>query len=286
MSTTVDLHVHSCHSDGVHTATELVRMASMNGLKVIALADHDSVDGVDEAMHAGEEWNIRVLPAVELSVSFRNLDDVHVLGYLINHKDMEFLEKLSHFRSSRDGRGRSIIDRINERLISEGNPTLTYEEVVSTAEGALGRPHIARQLLLKGVVGTMQEAFNHYLEPCNVPKLYFPIEEAFAEIHRIGGITVLAHPPSISTDRSKLSEIIAEMAAIGLDGIECFNNLCYKEDMLFLAGIAAKLGLLTTGGSDYHGGEEALQIGVLRSGLHVPHECVEALLNRKHKGLT
>lgn len=280
MSRKIDLHVHSTFSDGIHTPTDLIRLALAHEVSVLALADHDSVDGIDEARSAAAATEIEIVPAVELSVEFREYHDVHLLGYLIDHHDETFRDSLRQFRLRRDERGRRIIDRINERLAAGKLGTLRYEELTHSSEGALGRPHIARRLIAIGAVRTMQEAFDKYLEPCNVPKQYFPMEEALAEIRRIGGVAVLAHPTSISNDRTILRAVIMELAKMGLDGIEAFNNMGTSEDCSFLKGIGDSLGLLATGGSDFHGGDGALEIGMLHNGITVSDELLIPLRKR------
>lgn len=276
----IDLHVHSTYSDGLHTPDELVRLASRQGVSVLGLADHDTVDGIDAAHLAGAVAGIEIIPAVELSVEFRQYHDVHLLGYMIDHQDDDFRNILKEFRTRRDERGRLIIDLINQRLRAAGRELIYYEELMHSSDGALGRPHIARRLIAIGAVRDMQEAFEKYLEPCNVPKQYFPMEKALAEIRRLGGISVLAHPLSITSDRQVLRSIIEELATMGLDGVEVFNNMSTAEDSSFLGDVAAGLAMVTTGGSDFHGGSESLQIGELRSGITVTDEHLRMLRDR------
>lgn len=276
----VDLHVHSIHSDGVHSPATLVEMAAEAGLLAIALADHDSVAGIDEALAAGERHGVEVIPAIELSVEYRGYHDIHLLGYFIDHRDPAFLENLARFRSRRDERGRAIIDRINTKLSREGKGEITHQEVLSLASGALGRPHIARVLVARGLARDVQDAFDRYVVPCNVPKLYFPMVEALAEIRRIRGISVLAHPTTITANRPVLKGLLTEFAGLGLEGIEVFNNMCYNDDMIFLESLARFLGLLKTGGSDYHGFEDDMAIGTGRGGLAVAYHWIDAM--KKH----
>ena len=276
----IDLHVHSTYSDGLHTPDELVRLASRQGVSVLGLADHDTVDGIDAAHLAGAVAGIEIIPAVELSVEFRQYHDVHLLGYMIDHQDDDFRNILKEFRTRRDERGRLIIDLINQRLRAAGRELIYYEELMHSSDGALGRPHIARRLIAIEAVRDMQEAFEKYLEPCNVPKQYFPMEKALAEIRRLGGISVLAHPLSITSDRQVLRSIIEELATMGLDGVEVFNNMSTAEDSSFLGDVAAGLAMVTTGGSDFHGGSESLQIGELRSGITVTDEHLRMLRDR------
>jgi predicted metal-dependent phosphoesterase TrpH len=277
MKNYVDLHLHSLYSDGLHPPSELVRMAAEKGLKAIAIADHDSVEGIDEAMAAGKSLGVEVIPAVELSVSWRGYHDVHLLGYLIDHHDPFFAARLEEFRLRRDDRGRAILERINDRLSWEKKGSIAYEEVLEVAGGAVGRPHIARVLMGNGLARSIEDAFEKYLEPCNVPKFQIHIADAIAEVKRIGGVAVLAHPPSISKNLITLKNIIHNLSEMGLDGLELFSNMCYKEDIIYFNNLSTQLGLLVTGGSDYHGFHEDEEVGKLRGGMTVPYELVERL---------
>lgn len=276
----VDLHLHSIHSDGVHTPTELVEMAARLGLKAIAIADHDSVDGIDEARAAAAARGVEVISAVELSVEHKRFQDIHLLGFCIDHRDPVFRDRLGEFRHRRDDRGRAIVTRINKRLARQGRGVISYEEIQQQVTGALGRPHIAGALLAKGYAHDMQDAFVQYLIPCNVPKRYFPMAEALAEIHRIGGVAVLAHPPTITPDRMRLGGLVRELAAMGLDGLEVFSNCCFDDDMIFLESLAHELGLVMTGGSDFHGFESDVCMGSGRGGLAVAYRLAAGLKER------
>ena len=279
----VDLHLHSRHSDGVRSPAELVRMAAEKGLKAVAITDHDSVDGIDEAREEGSRLGVEVIPAVELSVAYRGYHDVHLLGYFIDHRDRAFTAMLSEFCKARAERGRAITERINARLSREKKGSISYEEVQAVAGGAVGRPHIARVLVAKGFARGIEDAFKKYLGPCNVPKFYLPMTEALAEVKRIGGVAVLAHPPAISDDRANLRNVIRELAAMGLDGLEVFSNMCYDDDMIFFENLAVQLGLVITGGSDYHGFEDDVEIGLGRGGLAVAYRWVTEL-KKLHEG--
>jgi predicted metal-dependent phosphoesterase TrpH len=273
----IDLHLHSRYSDGLHSPGELVRMAAEKGLRAIALTDHDSVDGIDEALAAGERLGVEIIPAVELSVAFRGYRDVHLLGYLIDHRDQTFAARLAAFRKSRDERGRTIVDRINSRLSRDNRGSIAYEEVLAVAGGAVGRPHIARVLIGRGLARDMEDAFDKFLKPCNVSKLQFPMAEAITEIQRIGGVAVLAHPSSISAERAILKTMIGEMVTMGLDGLEVFANMCYKDDIIYFNDLATRMGLAVTGGSDYHGFDDEVEIGHCRSGEALSYRWVETL---------
>lgn len=277
MMTTVDLHVHSTYSDGIHTPAELVRMAAEQGLAAIAIADHDTIDGIDEALAAGTGLGVEIIPAVELSVEHGRYRDMHILGYYIDHRDPHLGQMLADFRMKRDARARAIVDKINRRLGSDRKALLSYKEVLELAGGAVGRPHIGRMLVERGHARNMEDAFRRYLIPCDVPKQYLAAGEAIAEIRRTGGVAVLAHPTTVSVDRRQLRGIVGELAALGIDGLEVFNNMCYKDDMIFLEFLCGEFGLLMTGGSDFHGFEDDVAIGIGRGGLAVSHRLAQAV---------
>ncbi len=263
----VDLHIHSNYSDGAFSPQELLRRASEAKLVAIAIADHDSVAGINEGITAGSLLNIDVLPAVELSVQFKSWEDIHLLGYGIDVTDSQFLDKLNSFRDRREHRNIDILERVNDMLADENETPIALSEVLAFTRDTIGRPHIARALLERGYASNIEDAFRRYLVPCNVPKCYWPIDDAISEIRRIGGIAVLAHPTTVSTDRQELRDIIIELSCMGLDGIEVFNNMAREEEMEFLRRFADDLGLLVTGGSDFHGIEEGLEMGKGRGGI-------------------
>ena len=276
----IDLHIHSSFSDGAFSPTELVAIAVQQNVRVIAIADHDSVAGVEEATVAGTATGVTVLSAVELSVQFEEWQDVHLLGYGINCKDEKFLLNLDGFRCRRESRNGEILERVNARLHAEERSRLNLENVLAFARGSIGRPHIARALLERGYVNTVEDAFRRYLVPCNVPKSYWPMDEAIAEIHRIGGVAVLAHPTSISKDLVRLGLVIDVLHLLGLDGIEVYNNMGWPLEIEFLRRTAEESGLLMTAGSDFHGIEEGLEIGRGREGMRFDSALLAPLYER------
>jgi predicted metal-dependent phosphoesterase TrpH len=276
----IDLHIHSSFSDGAFSPAELVAIAVQQNIRVIAIADHDSVAGVEEATVAGCTESVTVLPAVEISVQFEEWQDVHLLGYGINCKDEKFLLNLEGFRCRRKDRNAEILERVNACLQVEGRSKLNPENVLAFARSSIGRPHIARALLELGYVNTVEDAFRRYLVPCNVPKSYWPMDEAIAEIHRIGGVAVLAHPTSLSKNLDTLGPVIAELHLLGLDGIEVYNNMGWPLEIEFLRRTAESSGLLMTAGSDFHGIEEGLEIGRGREGMRFDSALLAPLYER------
>lgn len=276
----IDLHIHSSYSDGAFTPAELVTLAEKHDVCVIAIADHDSVAGVEEATVEGRAAGIKVIPAVELSTQFNEWQDVHLLGYGIDCYDEKFLQSLDGFKLHREGRNDEILGRVNDCLRTEGRNTLSRDKVLAFTRDSIGRPHIARALMEAGYVDSMEDAFMRYLVPCNVPKSYWPIDEAIAEIHRIGGVAVLAHPTSISKDQSTLGPVIADLQASGIDGLEVYNNMGWPQEIEFLRRTAYSRGLLMTAGSDFHGIEEGVEIGRGREGIHFDSALLAPLYER------
>lgn len=276
----IDLHIHSSFSDGAFTPSELVALAVKHDVRVIAIADHDTVAGVEEAIAAGGAAGIEVLPSVELSVQFEEWQDVHLLGYGIDCSDDKFLQNLDGFRRRRVGRNDEILGRVNDSLRTEGRSALNRGNVLAFARDSIGRPHIARALLEQRYADSMEDAFRRYLVPCNVPKSYWQMDEAIAEIHRIGGVAVLAHPTSISRDPAVLGSVIAALHLSGLDGIEVYNNMGWPLEIEFLRRTAEDRALLVTAGSDFHGIEEGLEIGRGREGMRFDGALLAPLYER------
>ena len=275
MSDFVDLHLHSTFSDGILTPAELVAEASSIGLRAIALADHDNVDGIAEALAAGRKHGVEVVSAVELSVLWQDLSDVHLLGYAFDHKNLALQKALKEFRDFRAGRSERILANINQRLLVEGRRSLDFSDVRQRAGGTLGRPHIGQALLAAGYVRDMEEAFTRYLIPCNEPKRFFPLDEAIKLIHDAGGCTVLAHPPFINVSDDRLPELLDEFITLGLDGLEAYSSGAGNDGIDRYVTIARRKKLIVTGGSDFH---QPIKGGVVmgfgRGNLKIPYDCV------------
>ena len=275
----IDLHLHSNCSDGVHSPAELVELAAKTGLTAIAIADHDSVTGIAKSIEASVGTGVEVIEAVELSVQFGSCQDVHLLGYGIDFNDRSFLERLNGFRQRREKRNEEILALVNERLTWEKRSVIHLGEVLVYAGDTIGRPHIARALLERGYVKSVEDAFERYLIPCNVPKTYWPMADAISEIKRLGGAAVLAHPTTVSNDTKELRRLFVELAEMGLDGIEAFNNLALPNEMEILRRLGEELGLLLTGGSDFHGIEQGVEMGRGRGGIRFSASLLPPLKN-------
>ncbi len=277
----IDLHLHSTCSDGVHPPEEVLRLAAEAGLAAVSLSDHDNIDGIDAAMAAGQRLGVEVISGVELSVVWESFQDIHLLGYGFDHHHPGLKRSLKEFQDFREKRNELIVGRVNEKLVAEGREPIDFEAVRALAGGTVGRPHIARALMDKGHAGGPEDAFKRYLVPCNVAKRFFPINEAIDLVRQAGGVTVLAHPPFITADRSEFLRLLDAFLALGLDGVEAYNTGATNDEIDWYITEARRRHLIVTGGSDYHGIEGAgIVIGGGRGNLKVPYACLEEIRAR------
>lgn len=244
------MHVHSTASDGIYTPKELVKWAKEKGLSGIAVTDHDSVDGLDEAIKYGREYGVKIVPGIEISCKFEGTEksvmEVHILGYFINYKDPVFVEKLGELQAMRRSRAQRIVDELR-RYGMPLNEDFLHQ--YSTC-GSVGRAVIAREMVKAGYVDSMSEAFENWLsegKAAYVPRVKIRPTEAIALIHSVGGAAVLAHP-ALNEDDST----IPPLAEAGLQGIEVYHPAHDADKSRNYRRIAAELGLIVTGGSDCH----------------------------------
>ncbi|RMF54319.1 PHP domain-containing protein [Candidatus Woesearchaeota archaeon] len=254
-----DLQIHSTASDGSLTPFQLVKKAKELGLKAISITDHDTIAGLDEAIQAGKEFGVEIIPGVELSVKFHG-KEIHLLGYMFD-KDNAFLrKKLGEFQKKRVGRIKRIVEKVNSYLVKEGKPTLDFNEMIKGVSGSAARPHLARYMVKKGLVKDWDEAFDKYLVRFNSPKYNLSVEEAVELMAKSGGKLFIAHPGSarkslteITPDLNAQKKLIRELAGLGIKGIECYYPDHDEKAKSFYLSTAKELGLLTSGGSDWHG---------------------------------
>ena len=256
----IDLHTHSSRSDGTDTPAELVQVAKDAGLDVVALTDHDTTTGWDEALAAGAEHGIRVICGAELSCRLEGIQ-IHLLAYGFDRDEPEFARERVLLRDDRERRARLIVERCREF----GAP-ITWDQVARIAgDAAIGRPHVASALVEAGVVGTVDEAFSSdWLADggrAHVEKYALDPFRALDLVHRSGGITVFAHPAAGRRGRIVTDAQIGALAAAGLDGIEADHMDHDPAARRRIHGLAAELGLPATGSSDYHGTRKTVRIG-------------------------
>ncbi|OLC54437.1 MAG: hypothetical protein AUH85_11745 [Chloroflexi bacterium 13_1_40CM_4_68_4] len=263
-----DLHAHSIRSDGVYEPAELVRLAAERGVETLALSDHDTLAGAADAIAAGERLGVRVIPSIELNTESR-WGDVHVLGYFVDPHDAELERRLAWLR---DNRGRRI-ELMVENLARLGYPVPLQRVLEIAAGGALGRPHLAQALYEAGYVPSYDAAFDTLISkdsPAYVARVGLVPVEAVRLVVEHGGASSLAHPGTVN----ELPELLPELVAVGLAGLEIYYPSHSPEWTDELRALATAFALIPTGGSDFHGrGEHG---GALGSS-YVPRDTVPRL---------
>lgn len=277
----IDLHTHSNISDGTLSPTELVQHAKACGVSVMALTDHDSIAGVDEAVSMGNEIGVTVIPGVEISAAYDERD-IHILGYFVNQNDSEFIEFLHNAWIEREGRNEIIAERFRK----SGIPITTDELKRISKSSVITRAHFARWLVDNKYCKSNTDAFDRFLGkncPYYVPRSYVPREMAVNAIKKAGGIPVLAHPLMYKLDVSGIEPLVREMKDLGIVGLETYYSGNVSNDEDFVRHLAIKYDLVMTGGSDFHGSNKpGLEIGTGRNGsLKVPSSAYENLLKLK-----
>jgi 3',5'-nucleoside bisphosphate phosphatase len=249
----IDLHTHSLYSDGTDTPSALVDRARQVGLDVVALTDHDTFDGVDEAASRGEQTGVRVVSGMELSCS-RVGQSVHLLAYGADPASPGLATEMVKVRGGRMGRLAGVL----ERLAQLGVP-VTEEQVLDEVgqSPSVGRPHIADAMVKAGHVANRTEAFERFLAdggPAHVPRYAIAVERGIDLVHQAGGVAVIAHPWGRGRDHILPPEVLRRLTfEQGLDGIEVDHQDHDSATRRRLATVAGELGLLATGSSDYHG---------------------------------
>ena len=259
-----DLQSHSRHSDGALSPSEVVAAAAAAGVELMALSDHDNVDGVPEAARAAAGAGIRLVPAVEITAIDGKYADLHVLGYLVDPLDATLLERLAGYRGQREGRAYQIVARIRELGFEVDESILDARK----AQGkSIGRPHIAQSVVSHPGNAERLAAEGHseltpflvaYLidgKPAFVPREGPSVAEAIETIHDAGGVAVWAHPFWDIPEDDGVLDAIDRFRASGLQGVECFYPTHSEAQTRLLVGRCGELGLLTTGSADFHGPE-------------------------------
>ena len=281
----VDLHLHTTSSDGRLSPTELVKLCAARGLKVISVTDHDSTDGISEALEAAAVFpQLTVVPGIELSTDVPD-SEIHMLGYFVDHESEEFQRTLQTFRAGRQDRARKMV----EKLDSLGLP-ISWERVKEIAGAAShGRPHVAQAMVEAGHVKDNKTAFDLYIGrngPAYVERLKLEPVDAVKTLIENGALPVIAHPTysASKSDRDEvngLRTILLELKEAGMAGMEVYYSDYTPDQIDRLAGLADELGLIPCGGSDYHafGTPDEQQPGSVGP----PMTSVEALFELKEK---
>jgi predicted metal-dependent phosphoesterase TrpH len=244
----VDLHMHSTASDGSAAPADVVAEAKRVGLAAIALTDHDTVDGIAEAQAAGEVLGVRVVAGVELS-AVDDGDEIHILGLHLTHPE-HIASALEELKETRRERARVTVERLN----ALGVPVTLDAVFAAAGDGAVGRPHVAKALVAGGWARDFRDAFDRWLgngKPACVEKRTVTFEEAARLIHESGGLAVYAHPGGAASRAA-----LEELASLGLDAVEVRHPSHTVDEIVRLTALTEELGLLPSGGSDWHGAIE------------------------------
>lgn len=274
----IDLHTHSLCSDGAQVPADVVRTAAEAGLAAIALSDHDCIDGVQEAMDAGKALGVEVIPAVELSA--QSDTELHILGYFIDIHNKKLQDMMAYALQVRDERQEEVCRKLNEQGFD-----ITMDELRKEANGkVLCRAHFAQIMVRKGYAESVKDAFNRYLSVgCYAysNRQALTGQEAVSLIHEAGGIAVAAHLHLIKMPDAELKEYLKSLIPYGLDGIEGYYT-DYTPDMeRRYRAMAEELGLVISGGTDYHGANKPhISIGKGKGELEIPYSVLDGLRAR------
>jgi predicted metal-dependent phosphoesterase TrpH len=274
-----DLHLHSTHSDGLLSPTDLVLKASKMGLGGISLTDHDTVDGLSEFIQAEAPDDIKRVPGIEISSEYDGLE-VHILGYFVPHDDPSFRKKLLVLEEARMARFPKMVEKVRDHGfdISDDDVSRVLKGVASP-----GRPHLARLLIMKGIARDFKEAFEEWLlkgKPAYVRKERMKTTDAVKLLRDVGAVSVVAHPLTIKT--IDLRELLLDLIDCGLGGIELYYEysiLPISGDQSRLQDAISGLGLVETGGTDFHGDDTGISMGSVT----VPVSVID-LLQEQAKG--
>jgi hypothetical protein len=280
----IDLHTHSTASDGTFTPTDLVRHARDLGLKAIALTDHDTTNGLKEAVAAGEKYGVEVIPGCELSVTFEP-GFMHIVGLWVSPDAVHLNTVLKNLRDKRATRNERIIAKLNHLGIE-----IAYQEILDLAgDATVGRPHFAQVLMQKGIVSSVKHAFERYLGSTGsayVPKDKLTPEQAIDALHKEQATIILAHPYSLELSGEAEAAEINRLANLGIDGLEAYYSLHSPSQTKKYLDLCKRFDLLPSTSSDFHGSVKPdIELGVGRGNLQGPYAILQAFKERrKDKG--
>lgn len=278
----VDLHVHTTASDGIYSPVDIIDLAVREGIAAMAITDHDTIDGLEEAVRYAKKIGFRIYPSIEFSIDY-DMGSFHLIGLDIDFRCNALREATAELTGHR----RTRVYRMVEDLARHGVEIPLHEVIEMAGGGSAGRPHVARVLVNHGYGSSVTEIFKNYLvkgKPGYVKKVRIAFEEAIRIIRASGGVPVIAHPVSLDCrDLDEFEERLDGFVKAGVEGIEAYAALHSREQAEAYRAIAERRGLLITGGSDFHGDKNEI-IGTYDSGIPVPfevYEMVEEYLKRR-----
>ncbi len=271
----VDFHTHTSASDGIKTPSELIDLAIENGLVVMAVTDHDTVDGIDEALDYAEERGFDLIPGIEFSID-HDRGSFHLIGLNIDHTEPELQGAIKVLAEHRDTRAARIVEDLNNHGIG-----ITYDEVVQEAgSGSVGRPHIARVLVRHGLGESVRDIFDNFLvkgTPGYVKKYKIGIDHAIMVIKKAGGLPLIAHPVSLDFGSfDEFESLLVDMVQRGVRGFEVYAPMHTEDQVSLFLEIARTHDLIISGGSDYHGDKNE-KLGYYTDERPIPFSVYEEL---------
>lgn len=271
----VDLHTHSNYSDGTFSPMEIIKCANKSNISSLALTDHDTVNGVEEAIYYGNKYGVEVISGVEISAMYDE-NELHIVGLFLDIYDVEFNKKLEIARNKRDERNFLMVEKLRENGIK-----IDYNNILKKSAGVITRANIAREIVECGYAKNNNECFERFIGKGKfgyVKPDLINVKDAINMINKNGGIAILAHPLIYKMSNKRLEMIVSEMAKDGLKGIEAYYSSYSQADINYVKLIAGKNGLVISGGSDFHGlNKPKISLGKGYGDLLVPYSVVEGL---------
>lgn len=276
---TIDLHTHSTFSDGTFTPLQLVKYAEEKGLKAFAITDHDTTEGIKEAKSI--ETNVEVISGVEISTRY-DKKEIHIVGLYVNENDADLNKQLKYYREKRVTRKFEILEKLNSLGVD-----ITIDDVKESCTGdVISRAHIAKALVSKGFVGSYTEAFDRYLgdnKCAYVPRETLNYEESMELITKAGGVPVLAHPLLYKMSDTNLENMMVKLRQKGLKAVEVYYSTHSNSDTQHVMAMANRVGLIYSGGSDFHGATKPkIDMGTGMGKLAVPYEILEKIRGERN----
>lgn len=276
---TIDLHTHSTFSDGTFTPLQLVKYAEEKGLKAFAITDHDTTEGIKEAKSI--ETNVEVISGVEISTRY-DKKEIHIVGLYVNENDAVLNKQLKYYREKRVTRNFEILEKLNSLGVD-----ITIDDVKESCTGdVISRAHIAKALVSKGFVGSYTEAFDRYLgdnKCAYVPRETLNYEESMELITKAGGVPVLAHPLLYKMSDTNLENMMVKLRQKGLKAVEVYYSTHSNSDTQHVMAMANRVGLIYSGGSDFHGATKPkIDMGTGMGKLAVPYEILEKIRGERN----